>query len=192
GAYHYMTKPFKVDELALFLEKAMAEAQLRRETVVLRRALREKLGLANLVGSSAAMREVCDLVERVADATAPVLIVGETGTGKGLVARAIHAQGSRAEAPFVAVNCAALPENLLESELFGHVKGALTGATANRTGLIEEADGGTLFLDEIGEMAPALQAKLLHVLESGTVRALGTNKERSVNTRILAATHRNL
>src|ERR1044071_4712302 len=110
------------------------------------------------------MREVCDLVERVANATAPVLIQGETGTGKGLVARAIHAQSSRAEAPFVAVNCAALPENLLESELFGHVKGAFTGASTNRIGLIEQADGGSLFLDEIAEMAPALQAKLLHVL----------------------------
>src|SRR6266540_1057481 len=192
GAYHYMTKPFKVDELALFVEKALAESRLRREAIVLRRALREQYGLENLVGASAAMREVCDLVERVADASAPVLIVGETGTGKGLVARAIHAQSARAEASFVAVNCAALPENLLESELFGHVKGAFTGATANRVGLIEEADGGTLFLDEVGEMAPALQAKLLHVLESGTVRAVGSNKERSVNTRIVAATHRNL
>jgi two-component system response regulator HydG len=192
GAYHYMTKPFKVDELALFVEKAFAESRLRREAIALRRALREQYGTDNLIGSSPAMREVCDLVERVADATVPVLIVGETGTGKGLVARAIHSQGSRAEAPFVAVNCAALPETLLESELFGHVRGSFTGATANRVGLIEEADGGTLFLDEIGEMAPALQAKLLHVLESGAVRAVGSNKERAVNTRIVAATHRDL
>jgi two-component system response regulator HydG len=192
GAYHYMTKPFKVDELALFIERALAEAKLRREAATLRRALRERFGRENLVGSSAAMREVCDLVDRVADATAPVLIVGETGTGKGLVARAIHVQGSRAEAPFVAVNCAALPENLLESELFGHVKGAFTGATANRVGLLEEADGGTLFLDEVADMALPLQAKLLHVLESGTVRAVGSNKERAVDTRILAATHRDL
>jgi len=192
GAYHYMTKPFKVDELALFIEKALAESRLRREAKTLRRALREQFGIENLVGSSPAMREVCELVERVADASAPVLIVGETGTGKGLVARAIHAQSSRADGPFVAVNCAALPDNLLESELFGHVKGAFTGATANRVGLLEEADGGTLLLDEIGEMASALQAKLLHVLESGTVRAVGSNKERAINTRILAATHRDL
>ncbi len=192
GAYHYMTKPFKMDELALFIGKALAESKLRREPATLRRALREKYGLANLVGRSAAMREVADLVERVADARVPVLILGETGTGKGLIARAIHAQAENAEAPFVSVNCAALPENLLESELFGHVKGAFTGATANRTGLLQEADGGTLFLDEIGEMAPALQAKLLHVLESGTVRALGSNKERAIDTRIVAATHRNL
>jgi two-component system response regulator HydG len=192
GAYHYMTKPFKVDELLLFIEKALSESRLKREAAVLRRALREKYGLQNLVGTSAGMREVCDLVDRVADATAPVLIVGETGTGKGVVARAIHAQGGRADGAFVSVNCAAFPENLLESELFGHVKGAFTGATANRVGLLEEADGGTLFLDEIGEMAPALQVKLLHVLESGTVRAVGSNKERAVDTRILAATHRDL
>jgi two-component system response regulator HydG len=192
GAYHYMTKPFKVDELVLFVEKALAESRLRRETITLRRALREQNGLGNLVDASAAMRDVCDLIERVADATAPVLILGETGTGKGLVARAIHAQGPRADGAFIAVNCAALPENLLESELFGHVKGAFTGATANRVGLIEEASSGTLFLDEIGEMTPALQAKLLHVLESSGVRAVGANKERTVNTRIIAATHRNL
>jgi two-component system response regulator HydG len=192
GAYHYMTKPFKVEELVLFLEKALDEAKLRREAIALRRALRDRFGLESLIGTSAAMREVCDLVERVAEATAPVLVLGETGTGKGLVARAIHAQGRRAEGAFVALNCAALPENLLESELFGHVKGAFTGATANRVGLLEEADGGTLFLDEIGEMAPSLQAKLLHVLESGTVRAVGSNKERAVSTRIVAATHRDL
>jgi two-component system, NtrC family, response regulator HydG len=192
GAYHYMTKPFKVDELSLFLEKALGVAQLRRETIALRRTLRERLGIANLIGSTPAMREIYDLVERVADTDAPLLIVGETGTGKGVVARAIHAQGSRADQAFVAVNCAALPENLLESELFGHVKGAFTGATASRVGLLKEADGGTLFLDEIGEMSPALQAKLLHVLESGSVRAVGEDKERPIDTRILAATHRDL
>jgi two-component system, NtrC family, response regulator HydG len=192
GAYHYMTKPFKVDELVLFLEKALGVAKLKRETIALRRSLREHFGLENLIGDSAAMREIYDLVDRVADTTAPLLIVGETGTGKGLLARAIHAHGSRAEHAFVAVNCAALPENLLESELFGHVKGAFTGATAQRVGLLREAHGGTLFLDEIGEMSPALQAKLLHVLESGMVRAVGEDKERPVDTRILTATHRDL
>ena len=192
GAYHYLTKPFKVDELALFLGRALDESRVRREAAGLRRALREHFELSNLIGQSAAMRDVRELVERVADANAPVLILGETGTGKGVVARAIHAHGRRANAPFVAVNCAALPENLLESELFGHVKGAFTGATSHRIGLLQEADGGTLFLDEISEMTPALQAKLLHVLESGAVRAVGANKEHHVDTRIVAATHRDL
>jgi two-component system response regulator HydG len=192
GAYHYLTKPFKMEELALFLERALDEVKVRREAIALRRSLREQAGLPGLVGASAAMREVKDLVTRVADADVPVLITGETGTGKGIVARAVHSHGARAGGPFVAVNCAALPENLLESELFGHVKGAFTGATSSREGLIEEASGGTLFLDEIGEMSPALQAKLLHVLESRTVRAIGANRERSVDTRILAATHRDL
>jgi two-component system response regulator HydG len=192
GAYHYLTKPFKVDELALFLGRALDDARLRRETVSLRRAMRERFSVAGFVGESESMREVSDLVERVADTVVPVLIVGETGTGKGLVARALHSQGSRASAPFVTVNCTALPEALLESELFGHVKGAFTGATAPRMGLFEEANGGTLFLDEVGDLSPALQAKLLDVLERSVVRAVGSDKERSVDVRIVAATHRNL
>jgi two-component system response regulator HydG len=192
GAYHYLTKPFRLDELALFLERALGEARLRRETRMLKKSLKERFSLGNLVGRSAAMRDICDLVSRVADATVPVLVLGETGTGKGVIARAIHAEGARASRPFVTVNCAALPENLLESELFGHVKGAFTGATSKRAGLFEEAHGGTLFLDEIGEMMPALQAKLLDVLERGVVRAVGSNKETSVDVRIVAATHRDL
>jgi two-component system response regulator HydG len=192
GAYHYLTKPFKVDELALFLERALEDSKVRREAAVLRRALRERFALDNLVGSSAAMRKLCELIERLADAGSSVLIVGETGTGKGVVARAIHAQSERASSPFVALNCASVPEALLESELFGHVKGAFTSATSNRVGLLEAADGGTLFLDEIGEMALSLQAKLLHVLESGTVRAVGSNKERPIDVRTIAATHRDL
>ena len=192
GAYHYLTKPFKVDELALFLARALDEARVRREAFALRKALGDRFDISNVIGESVAMQEVCDLVARVADATAPVLIVGETGTGKGLIARAIHAHGSRASAPFVSINCAAIPDTLLETELFGHVKGAFTGATANRPGLLKEADGGTLLLDEIAETSPALQAKLLHVLESGTVRAVGASKEQPIDTRILAATHRDL
>jgi two-component system response regulator HydG len=192
GAYHYITKPFKVDELALFVRRAVDDARVRREASALKRTLRERFALSNIVGPSGAMKELADLVERVADAAAPVLIVGETGTGKGLFARAIHAHGSRAAAPFVTVNCAALPENLLESELFGHVKGAFTGASARRVGLFEEAHRGTLFLDEIGEMTPALQAKLLDVLERGMVRSIGSNKELAVDVRIVAATHRDL
>jgi two-component system response regulator HydG len=183
GAYHYLTKPFKVDELALFLGRAIEESRLRREASVLKRALRDSFALANIVGRGGAMREVCDLAERVATSTTPVLITGETGTGKGLLARAIHAMSTRAPGnPFVAVNCAAVPESLLESELFGHTKGAFTGATATRKGLFEEAAGGTLFLDEIGEMPLVLQAKLLHVLEGGRVRAV----------RVVTATHRDL
>jgi two-component system response regulator HydG len=192
GAYHYLTKPFKVDELALFLGRALDETRVRKEARTLRKALDEQTGISTILGQSGAMRDVCDLVMRVADAAVPVLVLGETGTGKGLVARAIHAHGVRAAAPFVSVNCAALPENLLESELFGHVKGAFTGASSNRVGLFREADGGTLFLDEVGEMSPALQAKLLLVLESGTVRPVGASKDHPVDTRVVAATHRNL
>jgi two-component system response regulator HydG len=192
GAYHYLTKPFKVDELAIFLDRAVEEMRLRRETVTLKRTLKDRFAIGSIVGRSGAMREVCDLVLRVADASVPVLILGETGTGKGLVARAIHAEGVRASAPFVTVNCAALPENLLESELFGHLKGAFTGATGKRRGLFEEASGGTLFLDEVGEMTPALQAKLLDVLERGVVRPVGSNKETAVDVRVVAATHRDL
>ncbi len=192
GAYHYLTKPFKVDELALFLGRALEEAELRRETRTLRRALREGAALDNVIGKSGGMREVCALVSRVAEADAPVLILGETGTGKGLIARALHSEGRRASRPFVTVNCAALPEHLLESELFGHVRGAFTGALSSRRGLIEEADKGTLFLDEIGEMAIGLQAKLLHVVEQNVVRAVGANKEVPVDVRFVAATHRDL
>jgi len=169
GAYHYLTKPFKQDELAIFLGRALADVKVRHEAAALR-----------------------DRILRVADAAAPVLVLGETGAGKGLVARALHADSRRAAHPFVSVNCAALPEPLLESELFGHVKGAFTGAVADRTGLFAQAHGGTLFLDEIAEMTPGLQAKLLHVLESARVRPVGASKDREVDVRIVAATHRNL
>lgn len=192
GAYHYLTKPFKVAELVVVLEKAFAEGRLRREAASLRSELRQRLGLAALVGRSEAMQLVSELVARVADAAAPVLILGETGTGKGLVAHAIHAQGRRAGGRFITVNCAALPETLLESELFGHTRGAFTGASTQRMGLLEAASGGTLFLDEIAEMSPAVQAKLLHVLESGSVRAIGSDQERRIDTRIVSATHRQL
>jgi len=192
GAYHYLTKPFKVDELELFLRRALEEARLRTETVVLRRALRERFALANLKGEGTSMRALFEQMERVADAEVPVLLLGETGTGKGLVAKALHALGRRASGPFVSVNCATLPENLLESELFGHVKGAFTGAISQRTGLFEEAHGGTLFLDEIGEIEIGLQAKLLDVLESGQVRAVGANKQRPVDVRVVAASNQDL
>ncbi len=192
GAYHYLLKPFKLDELVLFLDRALDDVRVRSEARALRAALTERFSLARLVGKSAAMQTVYDIVSRVKDAAAPVLVVGETGTGKGLVAHAIHTESQRSARPFVAVNCASLPETLLESELFGHAKGAFTGATTASGGLFAAADGGTLFLDEIGEMAPALQAKLLHVLESGVVRSVGETRERKVDVRVVTATHRDL
>jgi two-component system response regulator HydG len=192
GAYHYLTKPFKQDELVIFLGRALEELRIRREASALKTVLRAKFSTAAIIGSTPAIEAVRERILRVADAPAPVIVLGETGTGKGLVARALHADSRRREGPFVAVNCAALPEPLLESELFGHVKGAFTGAVADRPGLFAEADGGSLFLDEIAEMTPGLQAKLLHVLESGTVRPVGSTKVRQVDVRIVAATHRDL
>jgi two-component system response regulator HydG len=192
GAYHYLTKPFKVAELDLFLQRALENRALRQTARQLERALRQRDALGSLIGKSPAMRSAFELIERVADSTLPVVITGETGTGKTVLARALHSESARADAPFISINCAALPEPLLESELFGHVRGAFTGANANRTGLFVEAHGGTLFLDEIGDMQPALQAKLLHALESGKIRALGASREREVDVRVVAATHRNL
>jgi two-component system, NtrC family, response regulator HydG len=192
GAYHYLTKPFKVAELDLFLQRALETRELRKTARDLRRALDERFALGALVGESAGMRDAFELVRRVADSTLPVVILGETGVGKTLVARALHAESERGDAPFVSVNCAAIPEALLESELFGHVRGAFTGASVARSGLFAEAHRGTLFLDEIGDMQPALQAKLLHAIESRRIRAVGAGKEREVDVRIVAATHRDL
>ena len=192
GAFHYLLKPFKVAELALVIGRALEERALRRETRTLRRALRQRFALDQLIAKSDAMRQVRELIERISDAEVPTLLIGETGTGKGMFARALHAESNRVNAPFVSVNCAALPENLLESELFGHVRGAFTGAERDRQGLFEQADGGMLFLDEIGDMVPALQAKLLDVLERRCIRAVGSSRERAVDVRIISATHRDL
>jgi len=192
GAFHYLTKPFKLDELLVFVERALSDRELRRETQALRKSVRDRYSLAGLVGKSPAMQQVLQVVRRIAATNVPVLLTGETGTGKGAVARAIHGESVRASGPYVAVNCAALPDQLLESELFGHTKGAFTGAVADREGLFADASGGTLLLDEIGEMSAALQAKLLHVLEAGTVRPVGATKERTVDVRVIAATHRDL
>jgi two-component system response regulator HydG len=192
GAYHYLTKPFKLDELVIFLQRALDERALRREAAEMRKTLGEQFSLSGVVSRSAAMQRVIALAMRVAPSDVPVLITGETGTGKGMIARAIHGASKRADKPFVAINSAALPEPLLESELFGHVKGAFTGATADHPGLFTTADGGTVLLDEIGELSIGLQAKLLRVLESGTLRPVGSTHERSVDVRILAATHRDL
>jgi two-component system response regulator HydG len=190
GAYHYVTKPFKMDVVRLLLDRACSERSLRLENERLRRTVEDRFSFASLVGRSTAMQELYALIERVAMVPMPALILGETGTGKELVARAIHAHGPRAKAAFVAVNCAALPEALLESELFGHARGAFTGATQVRRGLFVEADGGTLLLDEIGDMPLTLQAKLLRILESGEIRAVGSDSMRRCDVRVLAATHR--
>jgi len=192
GAYHYVTKPFKLDELIVFVDRALADRALRREAAELRKVVGGRFSRGGLIGASPAMQHVLGVIDRVAKTDVPVLITGETGTGKGAVARAIHGESLRAKGPYVLVNCAALPEPLLESELFGHVKGAFTGATADRPGLFAEAQGGTLLLDEIGEMSPALQAKLLHVLETSRIRPVGGSGERAVDVRVLAATHRDL
>ncbi|HEY1548588.1 MAG TPA: sigma-54 dependent transcriptional regulator, partial [Kofleriaceae bacterium] len=192
GAYHYLTKPFKLDELIVFVERALADRALRREADELRREAESRYSRGGLVGASAGMQGVLALIVRVAKTDVPILITGETGTGKGAVARAIHGESARANGPFVIVNCASLPEALLESELFGHVKGAFTGATMDRPGLFVEADHGTLVLDEIAEMSAALQAKLLHVLDTNNIRQVGGSGERSVDVRVLAATHRDI
>jgi two-component system response regulator HydG len=192
GASHYLTKPFKLEELCLFLDRLLDERRVRREASAMRAVLRDRPIEAGIVASSKAMLHVFDVVERMARSDLSVLLLGETGTGKGLFARILHARSERAAGPFVTVNCAALPEPLLESELFGHVKGAFTGAIRDAKGLFVESSGGTLFLDEIAEMSPALQAKLLDVLERRVVRAVGAPRERAVDLRIVAATHRDL
>jgi two-component system response regulator HydG len=192
GAYHYVTKPFPLETLRVLVERACRERALSRENALLRRTLRSNLSSRQLLGNSLPMRQLRALIAQIADATSSVLIAGETGTGKELVALAIHTSGPRADRSFVAVNCAALPEHLLESELFGHARGAFTGAATSRRGLFVEADGGTIFLDEIGDLPAALQGKLLRVLQSGEVRPVGSEKTRSVDVRCVAATHKDL
>jgi two-component system, NtrC family, response regulator HydG len=192
GAFHYLTKPFAMETLLALVERACRERLLSRENAQLRKALHENASARRLLGKSPPMQKLRALIERVAGASSSVLISGETGTGKELVALAIHADSPRADKPFVAVNCAALPEYLLESELFGHAKGAFTGASQSRRGLFLEADGGTIFLDEIGDLPLALQGKLLRVLQSGEVRPVGSEQSRTVDVRCVAATHKDL
>ncbi len=190
GAYDYLTKPVDPRRLRALLEKALEKAEVLREVTVLRRQLKETRGLGPLLGVSPSMQEVYRQIELAGPTAAPVLISGETGTGKELVARTIHQLSPRAGGPFVAVNCSAVPESLLESELFGHEKGAFTGALARRAGYFELADGGTIFLDEITEMSPALQAKYLRILQDGVIRRLASKDEVKVNVRIIAATNK--
>jgi two-component system response regulator HydG len=192
GALDYFEKGREPDELFHRIDRALSDQALRREQDSARGQMAEGEAVPGIVFRSSAMRRVLDIVARVAPTDATVLIHGESGTGKELIARAIHRGSRRARKPFVALNCGALPETLLESELFGHVKGAFTGASVNKKGLFEEADGGTVFLDEIGEMAPALQVKLLRTLQDGEVRAVGSIQPITVDTRVVAATNQNL
>ncbi|MCA8924505.1 MAG: sigma-54-dependent Fis family transcriptional regulator [Planctomycetes bacterium] len=192
GAYDFLAKPFEPEELAIVLERAARTYRLTAEVSALRARLREVEPFEELLGECRDMRALCDLIDRSAPTDATVLIGGETGSGKELVARALHRRSARARGPFVAINCAAVPESLLESELFGHARGAFTGAESARAGLLRRAQGGTLFLDEVGDMPLALQAKLLRVLQERRVRAVGSDEEHEVDCRIVAATHRDL
>ncbi len=192
GAYDYIPKPFNVDEVKLIIGNALERAQLERENLRLKRRLKESYGLGRLIGSSPQMLRIYDLIRRAAPTETSVLITGESGTGKELVARALHGGSPRAERPLVAVNCAGIPETLIESELFGYRKGAFTGALANKPGLFQEAHGGTIFLDEVGELPAALQVKLLRVVQERAFRALGGSEDVSVDVRIISATNKDL
>ena len=192
GAYDFVAKPWKNVELLEVVVKAVEKKLLRRENVVLREVITRRDGVPEIVGESPQIRQVISMIGRVAASESPVLINGESGTGKELVARAVHLHSKRAPRPFVSVNCGALPDTLLETELFGHKRGAFTGAVAARSGLFEAADGGTLFLDEIGEMSQAMQVRLLRTLDSGEVRRVGEERAFHVDVRIVAATNKDL
>ncbi|MEE8153221.1 MAG: sigma-54 dependent transcriptional regulator [candidate division NC10 bacterium] len=192
GAYDYLTKPFKLSEVEAVLRRAAEKRKLREENIALRRIVGQRDDGSVILGESHAMRALLEMVQRVAVSHAPVLIAGETGTGKGLIAKALHQASPRAEQHFLVINCSAFQDQLLESELFGHERGAFTGATSTKAGLFEVADGGTVFLDEVAEMSPAMQAKLLQVLDTGDLRRVGGTRERRVDTRIFAATNRDL
>ena len=190
GAYDYVTKPFKVDEIQVLVTKALEKRKLLRENVLLRTELQEKYRFGNLVGKSPVMQDLFKLIQRVANTRASVLVQGESGTGKELVARAIHYNSPRKDLPFVTVNCGAIPESLIESELFGHMRGSFTGAHHSKPGLFQEAHGGSIFLDEIGELPPLTQVKLLRVLQDGSFKRVGDVKEQEVDARVIAASNK--
>jgi two-component system response regulator PilR (NtrC family) len=192
GAYDYVSKPFDVDELKIIVRNALERRQLRQENLLLKRALQSSHQFSSIVGRSEAMLAVFKLIETIAPTNSTILVTGESGTGKELVARAIHFNSLRRDRPFVAVNCGALPEQLLESELFGHMRGSFTGASANKKGLVEVADRGTIFLDELGEMSPMMQVKLLRVLQERRFRRVGSTEELEANIRVIAATNQDL
>src|SRR6185369_14215876 len=189
GAFDYLEKPFKVDEFKLCVQRALSYNAALSESVYLRKQLKKKYQFSQIVGSAPKMQQVFKMIERVADTDSTILILGESGTGKELVARALHFNSRRQFAPFVPINCSALPENLLESELFGHRRGAFTGAVTDKKGLFQEADGGTIFLDEIGSMSPMLQSRLLRVLQEREIRRVGENLPIYVDVRVVAATN---
>ncbi|HWF19679.1 MAG TPA: sigma-54 dependent transcriptional regulator [Verrucomicrobiae bacterium] len=189
GAYDYLEKPFKLDELNLCIQRALSYNVAISENLYLRKQLKKKYQFSQLIGTSTPMQGVFKMIERVADTDSTILILGESGTGKELVARALHFNSRRQFAPFIPVNCSALPENLLESELFGHRRGSFTGAVADKKGLFQEADGGTIFLDEVGSMSQMLQSRLLRVLQEREVRRVGDNIPTYINVRVLAATN---
>jgi two-component system response regulator PilR (NtrC family) len=192
GAYDYLTKPFQVDEVQLIIRNALERRRLSTENMLLKREMASQSSFAQIIGKSEAMQKVFDVVRKVADSKSNVLIFGESGTGKELVARAIHYNSARAPMPFVTVNCSAVPETLLESELFGHMKGSFTGAVSNKAGLFEVANGGTIFLDEIGDTSPATQVKLLRVIQEREFRRVGGTQDVKVDVRIIAATNKDL
>ncbi len=192
GAYDYITKPFKIDEIKLVIKKSLDKNVLEKENTRLKKELETKYGFENFIGSSNSIQQIFSLINRVSELNVNVLVSGESGTGKELVARAVHYSGSRKDGPFIPVNCGAIPETLIESEFFGHAKGAFTGATRDKKGLFEEANGGTIFLDEIGDLPIHLQVKLLRVLEEKKVRPLGKTESVSIDVRIISATNKNL
>lgn len=192
GAFHFISKPFSMDEVTSLVDRALSHRRLQKENTQLRSELGKKYQFDQIIGTSDEIKAVLSMVERIADSDSTVLVTGESGTGKELIARAIHYNSPRAKGPFVPINCGAIPSELLESELFGHVKGAFTGAIANRAGRFELADGGTIFLDEIGDLEPALQVKILRALQEKSFEPVGAAKSVQVNVRVIAATNKNL
>lgn len=192
GAFHFVTKPFNLEELMSLIEKALTHKKLHQENQQLRSELHKKYKFDQIIGTSEPIQNVLRLIERVAESDSTILVTGESGTGKELIARAIHYNSPRSQGPFIPINCGAIPSELLESELFGHMKGAFTGAIANRIGRFEMADGGTIFLDEIGDLEPSLQVKLLRALQERNFEPVGSTKTVSVNVRVIAATNLNL
>lgn len=192
GAFDYVVKPFQLAEIKVSIDRALRFRKLQKDNQSLRQEVKKSWNFKNIIGKSPAMKQVLDLIPKISNAKTNVLITGASGTGKEVIAKSIHDSGNRSQKPFVAINCSAIPENLLESELFGHAKGSFTGAINDKKGLFEEAEGGTLFLDEIGDMDLSLQAKLLRVLQERKIKSVGENKYKDIDVRIIAATHKDL